>query len=172
MDRLVFHEDETGIATLHDLAAFQFFPEYPSSNDGTFGTTGVWSPLRENTGLASLAIAPAELGALMPAGSTRIEHVFSYYGPPDNVSPLPTIAFALDNDRAILVDIARAGVVASVWILDHSMDPSWVRPSLLKLSEQWPLLLWDDYFDFQFPLADTDKLDAWLAALRARRSVA
>lgn len=168
MDRLVFHEDETGIGTLHDLVAFQFFPEYPSACQEAFGELGVWSPIRENTGLGSLGITPAELGSLMPISSTRIEHVLSYYGPPENLSRLPAIAFALDPDRAILADISHDEVVTSIWILDHSADQSWVRLPLLKLSERWPLLMWDDYFDLQFPLARVDRLDAWLAALKSR----
>src|SRR4051812_35054119 len=106
MDRLIFHEDETGIATLHDLSAFQYFEGYSNSGGGRLAMTGVWSPVRNETGLGAFDIKVSELDALMPPSLVRIGRVESYYGPPTNVTLLRAVAFAVDKKRAILADLS------------------------------------------------------------------
>ena len=167
MTQLVFHEDETGIASLSDLSAWEYFPGHPNAAAGPLSMTGVWSPVRADKDLGALGIRLDELEHAIPADLQRIDRVFSFYGSTGAPSRLPAKAFAVDDRRAVVAELSDASCVKSIWILHSAGDPRWVKPTLVALAERWALLLIDDEHDFQFPLRDAKVLDTWLTAIGA-----
>ena len=169
MTKLDFEEDETGIAFLSDLSGWEYFPGYPNAETRPLSMTGVWSPVRGDEGLASLGIRLDDLDRTVPTEFQRIEHVFelSYSGSRSVRFRLPATAFALDDKRAIVVELSATLMVQAIWILHRGGDPNWMQPALGALAERWSLLLIDDRHDFQFPLRDARLLETWLAAIGA-----
>lgn len=163
MDQLIFHEDEIGLARLHNLAAFQYFDGYPNSECGALAMSGVWTAMADNTGLSPLKISLQELDRVIPNDLHRVRRVSSW--PLSNCSVLQASAFAVDSNRAIVVDHSLNCTIESIWILHRGPDPAWVRPALAAFAKCWALLLVDSVRDFQFPLKEIAMLDAWLAAV-------